>query len=375
MKKVLLYTDTPQIGGAELQILLLCKFFDKRSIEPIVVLSNYQHLDNWAKQLEKEGIRTIRLNVKHKHDPRHFTELRKIIKKEQIDILHLQLWNPASCRYAFFAATSSKVPIVVTEHDPFALSTFKNLFKKLALRRTSKIVTISQNNRKLLTDLYPKHREKILMIHNGIDLTWWNSQLLRFNHEDIKEIKKKVFHAHENTLIITAVGELHERKGHNDLIHAMLPIIKKYPNVKLAIIGQGKEKSNLQALIKRLDLRRHVALVGYQDLIPPLLASSDIFVLPSRREAFGFVKVEAMACGLPIVATKVGGVPEIVQHEKNGLLARAEDPESLSKAILRLIEDPDLRAQLAKAGKRSVEAHFSAKEMASQYQKLYQSLA
>ncbi len=367
MKKILLYTDTPQTGGAELQMFLLAKFLDKEKFTPILACSQYPELDKWCENFEKEEIKVIRINVKHKHDPRHFTQLKKIIKKEEIDLLHAHIWNPASCRFAYMLG--AKIPLVTTEHDPFRLPTFKNFFKKRSLDKVKKIIAISQNNKKLLSDLYPKQAHKIELIHNGIDTTWWQSQLLRITEDDIKSTKKEVFGAKEDTFIVTCIAELHERKGQKYLLQAIPEIVADFPNTKVVLIGDGPNRGNLEKLIKKLKIERHAILLGKKKRIPRLLKSSNIFCLPSRREGFGLVNLEAMMIPLPIIASEVGGIPEIIKN--NGILVAPEDSKELAKALKKLISNPKLRIQMAEAGYQRVHSHFNAKKMAEEYEKVY----
>ena len=374
MKKILFYTDTPQIGGAELQIYLLAKFLNKEKFKPILVCSNFKQLDNWCIKFEKEGIEVIRLNVKTKHDIKHLSELKKIIKEKEIDLLHIHVWNPASCRYAFLAGSKTKTPIITTEHDPFKLSLIKNLFKKYTLSKISKIITISENNKKLLEELYPEHKDKLVMIHNGIDTTWWKSQLIRFTEKDRKKIKEETFFAKENTLIISCIAELHERKGQKYLINAIPEIVKEYPNLKFVFIGEGKERENLEKLVKKLKIEKHVTFTGKQKDIPQLLKASDIFALPSRREAFGLVNLEAMLIPLPIIASKVGGIPEIVKDGQTGILVEAENSEEFTKALKKLISSPESRNKMAIAGHKRILENFDAKIMAKNYEKAYQEI-
>lgn len=386
-KNILLYTDTPQTGGAELQMFLLAKFIDKTAYTPFLACSNYPALDRWCENFIKEGIKVIRMNVKHKHDPRHHFQLKQIIKNEKIDLAHLHLWNPASCRYAFSAASSFKIPIITTEHDPFELSFLKDILKKQDLKHVGKIITVSENNRKILCKLYPEHKNKISVIHNGIDVTWWQSQLLRFTDEDRRRIKKELFQAQENTLIIISIAELHERKGLKYLIEAIPEVAEKFPNIKLVIVGEGPERKSLESLIKELsknhekgntpkiDLKNHIILTGRQKEIPKLLKSSDIFVLPSRREAFGLVVLEAMVTGLPVIASKTGGIPEIIESGKNGLLVEPENFKKLAKNLMDLIAHPDKREKLSQAGTETARKKFTAQKMAEEYEKIYNNLS
>lgn len=371
MKKILIYTDTTQTGGAELQMFLLAKFLNKEKFTPLLACSNHQNLNKWCENFEKEQIKVIRINAKSKHSPKHFFALNKLIKSEKIDLIHSHVWNPASSRYAFLSAIRTNKPIITTEHDPFKLSKIKDIFKKFTLKKITKIITVSENNKKILQNLYPNQRHKILTILNGIDTTWWQSQLLRFTPEDLKKIKTETFEAKENTLILIAISELHERKGLKYLIKAMPSITEKYPNVKLVIIGEGPEKENLKNLIEKLKLENNVILLGKKKEIPKLLKSSDIFILPSLREAFGLVNLEAMMAGLPIIATRVGGIPEVVKHKETGLLIKPADERALSQAINQMIASPTTRKKMGTAGKKRAEKQFSAKKMAEEYEKIY----
>lgn len=371
MKNILLYTDTPQVGGAELQMFLLAKFLNRNEFTPILACSNYQSLDRWCENFQKEGIKVIRLNVKSKHDPKHHFQLKKILKEEKIDILHAHIWNPASCRYAFTATSRAKVPIIITEHDPFKLSFLKNLFKKYSLKKVSKIVTVSENNKKILAELYPQEKVKIKVIHNGLDTTWWQSQLLRFTDLDRRKIKEELFLARENTLIIISIAELHERKGLKYLIEAIPEVASKFPNIKLVIVGEGPERNELKKLIKKLKIENHVILTGRQKEIPKLLKSSDIFVLPSRREAFGFVLLEAMITGLPVIASNTGGIPEIIDDKKNGLLCEPENSSAITETLIDLIEHPEKREKFSTTAKKILHEKFDAKKMAEEYEKIY----
>ncbi|MBU1151475.1 glycosyltransferase family 4 protein [Patescibacteria group bacterium] len=374
MKKIIFYTDTPQSGGAELQMFLLAKFLNKDKYKPILVCGNSPELNTWCEKFQKEDIPVIRIETASKHSTKHYTTLKQIIKEEKPDLLHAHIWNPASCRYAYLAAKHTHTPMIITEHDPFALPLLKNLIKKYLIKPLQKIITVSKNNANLLRKLYPAHSQKIEVIHNGIDTNWWQSQLLRFTEEDRKEIKTQLFHAKENTLIVTTIAELHERKGLKYLIQAIPSVVEKYPNTKFVIIGEGKERANLEKLVSKLKMEAHVSLIGRQSEIPKLLKASNIFVLPSLREAFGLVNAEAMISPLPVVASDVGGISEIVKNGETGILVEPKDSKGLTRGINQLIASPKLREKMAIAGFERVQKHFSADAMAKEYEKVYEEI-
>lgn len=371
MKKILYYTDTPQTGGAENQLLLLAKFLNKEQFEAIIVLSKYTSLDKFAKKCEKEGIKTYRINVLHKHDPRHIFELKKIIKIEKPDLIHLQIWNPVCARYAFMAINPTETPIITTEHDPFKISYAKSLIKKRSFKKISTIITVSEENKKLMKKLYPNITKKLQVIKNGIDSTLWRSQLLRFTEDERNKLKEEVFQANKDTLIVLNVAELHERKGQKYLIEAIPKIISQYPNTKFVFAGEGKERENYSKLIQKLKIENHAILLGKMNNISKIYKSSDIFVLPSIREAFGLVNVEAMLTPLPVIGSIAGGIPEVVADKETGILVPSKNTKAIENALLKLIKYPEIRLKMAEQGfVRAIEL-FDAKKMAEQHEELY----
>lgn len=378
-KNILFFTDTPLSGGAELQMFLLAKFLNKDRFRPIVCISPYPTLDKLAQNLENLEIKVIRLPVKHKNDRSQLKLLKKILKEEKIDILHIHLWNPASGRFALLAGRACKIPTIITEHDPFKINFIKDLFKKFSLKTVSRIIAISNDNKKLLQKLYPKFSNLITVIHNGIDLTWWKSQLLSLNKNTIKNIRENIFMIpNSDYLVGLTVAELHPRKGIHILLRAVEKLIKELPenkkNLRFVIAGDGPQKEVLEKLIEKRNLHPYVILLGRQKNIPHLMKSADFFILPSVREAFGLVNLEAQISGLPTIATSTGGIPEIIKDEKTGLLVPPENDEKLKEAIKKFVNSKSLRAKLSSNGKREVEKSFSAERMAREYEKVYDSL-
>jgi glycosyltransferase involved in cell wall biosynthesis len=374
MKNILFYTDTPQLGGAENQMLLLAANLDPAKFRLSLACAANSSLDSWCKKFQDLGLEVLRISSENKHSPKHYFELRDMLVNKKIDLLHAHVWNPASCRYAYLAANRAKVPMIITEHDPFALNSIKKLYKKIALKKVARIVTISKANKRLLAELYPQYKDRLRMVHNGIDNVWWQSQLMGFRHDDKRRVKTEIFHANEDSLIVTCVAELHQRKGIDVLLKAIPSVTEKYPNLKFVFVGGGPDKKIFIDLAHKLKLDSHVVFLGQRSNIARLLASSDIFVLPSRREAFGLVNLESMLCGLPVIASRVGGIPEIIEDGKTGLLVAPENSQALSNAILKLVKSPKLRNDMGQAGQQRAITSFSAKTMAEKYQEIYEEI-
>ncbi len=370
MNNILFYTDTPFTGGAEKHIHLLAKKLIKDGYHVRLVCSNSKKLDPWCSEMKKDGIQIIRLKVSHKHDPRHYLQLKKILQKETPDLLHLHLWNPGSCRYAFWAGMKKNVPIVTTEHDPFLLTGLKKNIKRRALSRTSHSITVSEANLKQMLAWYPQLKNKVSVIHNGIDLEAFEKELFHFSTQEKQKIRSQLFGAGPDDTVLLTIAALHPRKGLKYLLRAMKKIAEQKNNTKLVIVGEGPEKNDLIKLSEKLKIREKVKFLGHQENIPKLLKSSDLFVLPSVKEAFGLVLLEAMAAQLPVVATKVGGIPEIVDDRKTGFLVQPKDYDALAQTILALLNNRPLMEKLAFLGHHKVK-QFDIRTMVEKTKKVY----
>ena len=370
MNNILFYTDTSFTGGAEKHIHLLAKNLVKDGYGVRVICSNYKKLDAWCAEMKKDGIGIIRLKVSHKHDPRHYFHIKKILKKEPADLLHLHLWNPGACRYAFWARSKKSPQIIATEHDPFPLTGLKKSFKKSALNKTVHTLTVSQASYGQMLKWYPELKNRMSVIHNGIDLDAFEKELIQFSTQEKQKIHSQIFEAKPEEKILLTIAALHPRKGLKYLLKAMPKILQEKNNVKLVIVGEGPEKLELLKLTEKLKIKNQVLFLGHQENIPRLMKCSDLFVLPSVKEAFGLVLLEAMAAQLPIVATNVGGIPEIVEDRKTGFLVEPKDPHVLAQTIIMLLNNKPLREKLAFLGHHRVK-QFDIKMMVEKTKKIY----
>ena len=150
----------------------------------------------------------------------------------------------------------------------------------------------------------------------------------------------------------------HWAKGHAELFQALAQVRSRYP-LRCLVIGGGRRQPEMVALVRELSLTPFVNFLGHRDDIPDLLAALDIFVLPSHSEGISRSLLEAMAAGLPVVVSDVGGSPEVVRSGVNGLLIPARDPSALARALLRLLSDPALGQKLGSAASQQVAANFS----------------
>jgi glycosyltransferase involved in cell wall biosynthesis len=165
-----------------------------------------------------------------------------------------------------------------------------------------------------------------------------------------------------------------DHKGHRYLIRAATQIVREMPDVRIVILGEGERRSELTELIKQSNLERHVLLPGFRPDVLSLLKTFELFVMPSVTEGLGTSLLDAMACRRAIVASRVGGIPEVVAHGETGLLVPPKDPDALAGAIQRVLGDSDLAARLARAGRTRVEQRFTTERMVAETVGVYERL-
>ncbi|MEW5818233.1 MAG: glycosyltransferase, partial [Spirochaetota bacterium] len=168
------------------------------------------------------------------------------------------------------------------------------------------------------------------------------------------------------------VARLHSDKGVEDLVRAAAALELSRINFRIILAGDGPERSRLEQLAERLGVRSRLLFLGFRNDIDSLLQTFDLFVLPSREEGLPMSVLEAMSFGIPVVATRVGGVPEIVLHNQTGILVPDHSPRELARAISTLIQNPVLARKLGEAGRLRVQNHFSFRKTVEQIERLYE---
>jgi glycosyltransferase involved in cell wall biosynthesis len=212
-------------------------------------------------------------------------------------------------------------------------------------------------------------REKIEVIYNFIPLERFNPGLVERN-----EVRRELG-IDSDSIVMGTVGKLHQGKGVFELLSAVQRLVEKYPNVRLLFVGDGPERTRLEQKAQRLFMHDKVIFAGLRKDIERMYAAMDIFVLPSTcREAFGMVLIEAMAMGKPVIATTMGGIPEIVDNEVNGILVPPQDPDALAHAIARYLEDGTFARKIALEGRKMVEQKFSDKAMGDSFETVLKNL-
>jgi glycosyltransferase involved in cell wall biosynthesis len=279
-------------------------------------------------------------------------------------------WSASSI--ALIAHRILDIPFSMTLHSNEIY--FDRLLLKDKLQAASFVVTISEFNRRLLEELWPESgiADKIHVIHCGLD-----PDLFTTASEDAAENKTP---NSKGMVQIVGVGQLAPRKGFHVLIEACHQLSQKNLPYRCHIFGEGPERERLETLCAQYDLRDQVQMPGriYQQDLRRALARADIFCLPCVKDKSGdldgipVVLMEAMAMELATVSTHVSGIPELIQHEQNGLLAPPDDAQALADILQQLAGDPGLRARLAQAGRETVIQEFSIHRSAAQMAALFE---
>jgi N-acetyl-alpha-D-glucosaminyl L-malate synthase BshA len=255
------------------------------------------------------------------------------------------------------------IPYVIYCHgsDVYLPWKFKKIISKLVIKNAAAVVVLTNNMKDEIKKNYDRN---VLVIPNGID----SEKFKNLSQEKIRD----ELNIKQNETIIIFIGTLKPVKGVQYLIEAMEILRQKNLDVKLLLIGDGKEKQNLEKLVKKLKLEKHVKFIGkiQNEEIPKYMALSNIFVLPSLSEGFPLTILEAMACGLPIVTTMVRGIPEVVEDGENGFLVEPKNPKEIAEKVLLLLKDDKLREKISNNNKEKAKK-YSWENVVEKLEKVY----
>ncbi len=290
------------------------------------------------------------------YNPKIIYFLANFIKKNNIKIISTHSGKDAWLGNILGKITKAKV--VRTRH---LLTPNKN---PLSYNLSDKVVCVSKKVEEYLKKLGVKE-EKLTTIYTGIDTE-------KFKPNSIKKLRKE-YKIKDDTILIGIVAVLRNAKRHIDLIEAINRL--RNENIKLAIIGSGPQEEKIKRLIKEKGLEDKIFMTGHREDIHEILSDLDIFVLPSNMEALGTSILEASACNVPIIASRVGGIVECVKEDKNGLLFEPMNIDDLTQKLKKLVKDKNTRLFYKKNARIFIEDNFSIKKMVKLTQNLYKELA
>jgi glycosyltransferase involved in cell wall biosynthesis len=282
--------------------------------------------------------------------------LTQIFRDGQFDIVHTH--NTLAHFYGAFAAKFAGVPVVVnTQHGRGCGKGWKaKLQFRMANQLSDRVVGVSEDAAELCRRDDVRSADRTIALWNGVDLD-------RFEYR-----------GPSTQPVAISVARLSPEKDFATLLRATWILIKDRPDFRLKIVGDGGERQKLEQLAEELNLNNHVEFLGERSDVSRLLAQAGFFVSSSRTEGISLTLLEAMAVGLPVVTTRVGGNPEIVVDGRTGRLVSPNSPEELALAMRDLLKDQEAWPVYGELGRQRVEQHFNVRNMVRQYEDLYREL-
>lgn len=358
-----------EINGGERYLLSIIDNMSKDNYRLFFICSEEQK--KFLDELRNRNLETLAVNMESKFRINTVFQIRNFIRVKKIKIVHTH--GTRGSFYGRLAARWAGVPIIIsTVHSSLYNYPVGRMKKKMYTyldRLTAcfcdKIICVSG----ALADEMVKRSKinpgKILIIHNGVELKRFDqigdtSYLLTESNTNSEDER------------IGAIGRLSYEKGHASLLKAVARLKKSFPRLKCLIVGDGPLREELEELCRELGISQNCIFLGARRDIPEILSILDLVILPSISEGLSMVLLESMAARCPAVASRVGGIPELIEDGKTGLLVEPENPLALAEAIRSLLENKDKAKEISSNARLRVEKEFTVKEMAKKTEDTYE---
>ncbi|MCC7119441.1 MAG: glycosyltransferase [Anaerolineales bacterium] len=359
------------MGGAERLMVPTLKNLDRDTFNPRVCVFQVRNGNPIADQLRAIDVPVDLLPIPYLRDLTAIPRLYAYLKRNQTDLVHTQL--EFADTLGSFTAKLLRLPSVTTLHTMMAaeanlksrLHEFTELF---ALRHFCNVViSVSEEARQFHLRESKTPPEKARVIYNGIDLSAYANLEVQRERASLRQ----EFNLPADATLLTTVAVLREPKGIQFMISALPTIVAQHPNAYYLIVGDGAYRPELEKAAAESRVRERILFAGQRNDIPQILYASDLFVLPTLTEALPTVLAEAMAAHLPIVASRVGGIPEMVTPGLNGALVAPGLPDELASACADLLANPEKMKSMGLEGSRIVRAKFDVRGQVDELKLLY----
>lgn len=367
--RVLYIVGTLDLGGIETLVRDWCKSLHGKGFE-CIVLCIMEKRGAYMAEIEAMGVRVMELRQAQYSMFGFIYRFIGIVKNIKPDVIHSQCsWSLP--QQAISARLGGAKNFMLTVHSTYARgNNFHRLIRRISMRLARhyiyKIIGVSEVVSTYAREYLYLPYDKVMTIPNGIFLD-------RFSLPSGNKLNTRKELGLTGTLVVT-VGSLSVQKDHMTILKAAKLLQPHIPNLKFIIVGAGPLLHRLKEYVQKNRIQDTVVFMGRRTDIPRILQACDLFVLSSRREGFSLVLVEAQAAGLPVIATKVGGIPEVVQDGCTGMLVSGGDVKALVTAIEGLITHPQKAVWMGRRGKRAVRKRFDINLCAGKYAQLYQSM-
>ncbi|MCC7161386.1 MAG: glycosyltransferase family 4 protein [Anaerolineae bacterium] len=341
--RVLHITGTFAAGGIATSLWHLIRYLQQTSGIENEIAGLYE-IGVFGERLAAAGVPAHNFELKTKYDPRGLSQLSALLRSGSFDVVHAQGW-PAIWYVALVSLWHTQQRYFVSEQSVTNRRRrwYLKPLERFLFSRYGNIVAVSKAVRDALVSFLPETSSKITVVYNSADLRALEAA------KQPKAFARAYLNIPDDALVILSGGGLEHKKGVDVSIRAMARLQNTNPALAplLLIASDGSRRAFLEQLAAQLGVRSRVRFIGFRDDMPRVMSAADVLVSSSRWEGFGMVILEAMSLGLPVVATAVGGVPELIENQESGLLVPSEDPEALADGLARVLTNPEWAARLA----------------------------
>jgi glycosyltransferase involved in cell wall biosynthesis len=360
--RTILYLSTSSgPGGAEQVISNLASLVDQRKFRPLLCLFR----PGWIQERsEARGVRTFIIPTKGIADWRWAIRFKRLLEQESVDLVHAHEFD-ANVQGALVAGISG-IPLVATVHGKNYF--YEKLRRRFAYRWVSRhatMVAVSQDLKQFIIEKVGVSPDRIKVIYNGVD------HLPSSEPSEVDQLRRELGIS-VNDRIVGVIGNLYPVKGHQYLIDGIPAILKQCPDTSFVFAGRGELEVRLKDQVRQLGLDNRVYFIGLRQDIPRILSMLNVFALPSLSEGLSMAILEAMIAGKPVVASHVGGNPELVVDQETGFLVPPRNSTALASRLITLLTNRDQAAAMGQKAKQRAEERFSLTAMVRAYENLYE---
>jgi glycosyltransferase involved in cell wall biosynthesis len=363
--RVVTLVDTLLPGGAERLATTLAIGVDRSRFEPIVCVSRPLEAPSpLIDDLVEAGVPILRLHRPSRAAFWAWWPLVRLLRRQRVDVLHSHMFG--SNAWGAVLATACRVPVFVAHEHSWAFEgvTLRPfLDRELIARAADAVVAVSREDERRMIEVARIPPGKIRVLPNGIVPLPPPRGDVRAEHGIRPDAE-----------VIGTMAVLRREKALEVLFEAARLLVPEFPGLRVLVAGGGPEEGRLRAAVREQGLEGTIALLGLRSDVADVLAALDVAVFSSDREGSPLAVMEAMAAAKPVVATRVGGIPDIVEEGVQGLLVPPRDPRALAEAIARLLRDPQLRAKLGRSGQERQRRDFDMAATVGRVESLYQEL-
>ena len=362
---ILLLESKFGLGGSERITYDVVRRLDVQRYRPVLcTLYEPGEVGEW---FIRDGYRFYSRLITHRYDPRAFGKLRSIIQREHVELVFL-INQPLTCFWGFIMSKYCRIPVVAAVHDKFiGEQSLKLRLNRFLMNRMDVILAVAQGQSDQLVTRQYIREDIVRVVYNGIDLDHFKPQVER-------EEQCRLLGLNSKAPIVGTVARLVHLKGVDVFLKAAEAVLKKFPSTQFVVVGDGAEAHELKRMSQALGIAPSVRFLGSRGDVADTASVFNVGVLSSRTEGLPMAVLEYMSLSIPVVATNVGGVSEMVGHGETGLLISEDDPSGLAGALEVLLSDPHKARKMGLRGRAKVESCFQISNTVSRTEQLFEKL-